>query len=95
MKKFTQLTASTFALITSVMSTSVFAGADNCNSFFPKVPYNCEVVKVKILPLERADFSAFETGTPRASASNVQYKLRSVSRYNAKKLRAEMAGVVN
>ena len=89
MKKTTQIAVLSGALITALTSTSVFAGASNCNSFYPKVPYNCVLVKAKNLPSERADFSAFETGTvAKASGHNIHTKLRSVSRATARKLRS-------
>ena len=97
MKKSTQITSLLVALITASISTTIFADADNCNSFYPKVPYSCELVRVKSLPLERADFSAFETGTntTKASGSDVQYTLRSVSRDTAKKLRSQKTEIMN
>lgn len=95
MKKPTQIASLLVALATVLISTTVFAGADNCNSLYPKVPYNCVLLKVKSLPLERADFSAFETGTTNASSGNVQRRLRSVSRDTARKLRSQTTEIVN
>ena len=95
MKKSTQIASLLVTLVTALISTSVFADADNCNSLYPKVPYNCVLVRAKSLPLERADFSAFETGTTKISDSNVRYKLRSVSRNTARKLRSQTTGIVN
>ena len=97
MKKPTQIASLLVALITALFSTSIFADASNCNAFYPKVPYNCELVRIKSLPLERADFSAFETGATaaKASAGHVQYRLRSVSRDTARKLRAQSTEIAN
>ncbi|TCV83176.1 MULTISPECIES: hypothetical protein [Methylomonas] len=97
MKKPTQIASLLFALITALISTSVFADTDNCSSFFPKVPYSCVLVRVQSLPSERAEFSAFETGTStsKASVGNVKYTLRSVSRDTARKLRSQNTGVAN
>lgn len=77
------------------MSTSVLAGTDNCSAYFPKVPYNCVLVKSNNPQLERADFSAFETGTAKASTGTAHNKLRSVSRNTARKLRSQTAEVLN
>lgn len=89
MKKTTQITSFLFLLVSTLTSTTVLAEANNCNSLWPKVPYNCVLVKVKDIPSERADFSAFETGSAKAFGGNSQYKLRSVSRDTARKLRAQ------
>ena len=92
MKKTAQIASLLVTLVMAVNSSTAFAG-DNCHSYWPKVPYNCKVVRVKKNPSERADFSAFETGTGtgtgKVSDSNTQYTLRSVSRKTARKLRSQ------
>ncbi|MGY6274640.1 hypothetical protein [Methylomonas sp. MgM2] len=95
MKKPTPIASWLAALVIALISTNVLAGADNCTAFYPKVPYNCVLLKVKDLPSERADFSAFETGATKASGHHMQYKLRSVSRNTARKLRAQTTEIVN
>lgn len=95
MKKLIQIATSLVALLAIFGSTSVSAEVDNCSSFYPKVPYNCDLVRVEVLPAERADFSAFETGSPKASASKAQYRLRSVPRDVAREIRAQRAQIAN
>ena len=96
MRKPNQLTRLLAVLTVSVMSSSAFAEASNCHSYWPKVPYNCVMVKVADYPTERADFSAFETGpgnsvdgSRKSAANHAQYSLRSVSRATARKLQAQ------
>lgn len=92
MKNPTQIASLLVTLVTSLISSTAFAGADNCNTYWPKVPYSCVLVKVTNYPAERADFSAFETGTVKASTSkdnNAHYTLRSVSRDTARELRSQ------
>ena len=91
MKNPTQIASLLVILVTAIVSSNAFAkAADNCHSLYPKVPYSCKlvVVKVKDYPSERADFSAFETGTVKASGSKhnkPRYILKSVSRDTARK----------
>lgn len=92
MKKSTQIASLVIALGTAAISSSAFAGVNNCRSYYPKVPYNCVVMKVQETPSERAEFSAFETGSVKATSKtggNEQYRLRSVPRDVARKLRAQ------
>ncbi|MCQ8181846.1 hypothetical protein NP603_12065 [Methylomonas sp. SURF-1] len=91
MKKMTRIAGLSAAVFMASISANVFAEADNCAAFYPKVPYNCELIRVKVLPAERADFSAFETGAVKASAGGAQYRLRSVTRDTARALRAQHA----
>ncbi|MGR9074026.1 MAG: hypothetical protein ACU833_13265 [Gammaproteobacteria bacterium] len=98
MKKPTQIASLLFILVTAVISSTAFAGVDNCMSYWPKVPYNCVLVKVENHPSERADFSAFETGVVKVSGgtgSNKQYRLRSVPRDVARKLRSQTTEIEN
>ena len=98
MKKPTQIASLLVTLVTAVISSTAFAGVDNCKTYWPKVPYNCVVVKVENHPSERADFSAFETGAVKVSGStgsNTQYKLRSVPRDTARKLRSQTTEIAN
>ena len=91
MKKPIQTAIMVVISVTAVISSTAFA-ADNCHTFWPKVPHSCALAKVKIHPSEQADFSAFETGTGKVSAStgsNAKYVLRSVPRDTARKLRAQ------
>lgn len=92
MKKSTQIASLLFSLGAAIASSTAYAEVNNCRSYFPKVPYNCVVMKVQSPTSERADFSAFETGAVNASGntgSNTHYKLRSVPRDVAKKLRSQ------
>ena len=92
MKKTTQVACLLVTFGAAMISSSANAGVDNCKSYWPKVPYNCVMVKVRHLPPERADFSAFETGAVKASsdtASNRQLRYRSMPRDEARKLQAQ------
>lgn len=98
MKKPIQIASLLVTLVTAVISSNAFAGVDNCKTYWPKVPYNCVMVRVESHPVERADFSAFETGTVKVSGSmgsNAQYKLRSVPRDTARKLRSQATEIAN
>ena len=94
MKKRTLIRILSTSLATAVITSSAIVKADNCRSYWPKLPYNCVAVKVPSQPSERADFSAFETGnaktgTIQAADSDVHYRLKSVSRATARKLRSQ------
>ncbi|MGR9046671.1 MAG: hypothetical protein ACU83N_15385 [Gammaproteobacteria bacterium] len=92
MKKPARIASLLITLGTTVISSTAFAEVDNCRSYFPKVPYNCVLTKVQNIPSERADFSAFETGAVKASGSTgstTNYKLQSVPRDIARKLRSQ------
>jgi len=89
MKKITQIVCLFAALVTTSIATNAFADTDNCNSFWPKLPYNCVLNRGKALPSERADFSAFETGITKTSVDRTRYAHRSISRYAAKQLRQQ------
>jgi hypothetical protein len=91
MKKLTQAICCSIALTATSFSTTAFA-VDNCNSFYPKLPYNCVALKGNHQPLERADFSAFETGTTQASNSHINYK-RAAKRETAKQLQLPKEGL--
>ena len=91
MKKITQAISYSMVLATASFSTAVFA-VDNCNSFYPKLPYNCVALKVNHQPLERADFSAFETGISQAENSRIRYK-RAVKRETARELQIQSEGL--
>lgn len=96
MKKTIQITSLLAAVATASISTGAFAETDNCNSFWPKLPYNCVLHRGKALPAERADFSAFETGTTKTSSiDKAHYTHRSISRYAAKQLRQQSTEAEN
>ncbi len=88
MKKTTQIASLCITLGTVMISSNVFAGVNNCRSYYPKAPYNCVVTKAKDLPSERADFSAFEASEVKVSAGTT-HRLRSVPRDVARKLRSQ------
>lgn len=92
MKKLTQITSLVIALGVAGISSSAYAGVNNCKNYYPKVPYNCSMTKIQSMPSERAEFSAFETGEVKATTSAgtiTKSKLRSVPRNVARKLRAQ------
>lgn len=95
MKTSIQIASSIVALLTVLSSNAVLAEVDNCGSFFPKVPYNCELVRIDSAPAERADFSAFEIRPAKTANRKDQPMLRSVTRDMAKKLRAQGKTIVN
>lgn len=97
MKKPTQIAGLLLALMAALISKSVVADTDNCSAYYPKVPYSCVLVRIKNVPLERADFSAFEVGIKgsKTSGSKNQYTLRSVSLETARKLRTQTTDVIN
>lgn len=95
MKMSTPIASPLVALLIALTSTSVVADVDNCSSLFPKVPYNCELVRIEPVPLERADFSAFEIGSVKVATRKVQPILRSVTRDMARTLRSQEKTIVN
>lgn len=99
MKNPTLIASLLIFLLTTIVSSNAFARANNCHTLWPKVPYSCKLVaKAKAYPSERADFSAFETGTVQASVSkhdHPRYTLQSVSRDSARKLASQKSEIAN
>lgn len=92
MKNTTPIASLLVMLVMAGNSSTAVAGNNNCQSYWPKVPYNCVVMRVETAPVEKADFSAFETGASKSSVnrySKTRYKLRSVPRDVARRLRSQ------
>jgi len=92
MKKKIQITSQLITLGAVAVSSAAFAGVNNCRSYFPKVPYNCVVIKTQKIPSESADLSASKSGAEKAASStgsHAQSKRRSVPRDVARKLRSQ------